>query len=99
MEGTNVAISVIAATSVPNIFANMLPTPGDIQMGEGEEHDTRTLAIIRKGETHATLVSLALGIATSVVSKSPIPIIAVLIMVGYMLYLYENAINKRLRTI
>lgn len=88
----HVALGIIAAIGVPNIFANILPTVSDVCIS-GEE-DYKASAILRRGEIHATILSVTLGLATSVVAKSPIPLIAVVFMVGYMLYLYENAINE-----
>jgi len=92
MEPTHVALGIIAAIGVPNIYSNILPTVSDVCIA-GEE-DYRANAILRRGEIHATILSITLGVATSVVAKSPIPLLAVIFMVGYMLYLYENAINQ-----
>ena len=92
MEPTHVALGIIAAIGVPNIYANILPTVSDVYISD--EGDYNAYAVLRRGEIHATVLSLTLGVATSVVAKSPIPLIAVVFMVGYMLYLYENAINQ-----
>lgn len=92
VTGSSVALTVLAAASIPNIYGGFLPTFWEIGSPETSARQD-SVYWIRRGEIVATGISLAIGVAASVVDRTPLAFIGVLIMVGVLLYLYEHALR------
>lgn len=93
MNGEAIGLTLLAIAEVPNFYSGLLPslwTIGHFSESENEEANYW----IRRGELMATGLTFAVGVATSVLTKSPLPFIGVIIMAGILLYLYEHALRN-----
>ena len=93
MDGTAIGLTLLAVAEVPNFYSGLLPslwTIGHFSESENEEANYW----IRRGEVMASGLTLAVGVATAVLTKSIIPLIGVVIMAGILLYLYEHALRN-----
>lgn len=92
LDASAVALTMMTIAEVPNFYSGLLPslwTIGHFSSGEDKEAHYW----IRRGEVRATALSLAVGIATSILIRSILPIVGVLAMSAFLLYLYEHALN------
>lgn len=95
MEAMNsefIALSLLAVCSVPQFFSGVVPSLVDVG---NKENDEKEVYWIRRGELLATIFSLGVGMAGSILARSPIPFIGALLMVAIMLYIYEDAIRNK----
>jgi hypothetical protein len=93
MSGEAIGLTLLAVAEVPNFYSGLLPslwTIGHFSETENEEANYW----IRRGEVMASALTLAVGIATSVLTKSPLPMVGVIVMAGILLYLYEHALRN-----
>lgn len=89
--GTTVGMAVLTATAVPNNLAGMLPSLMTIQRFGAEDVDRKAL---RRGEVLGSAVSLAEGVAASLLTGSWLPTLATVIVLGIYLAAYEHAIQN-----
>lgn len=93
MDKESVALALLAVAEVPNFYSGLLPSLWTIgHFSESENEEARYW--IRRGEVYASVLSLSVGIATSYISRSAIPLFGTLIMAGALLYLYEHALKN-----
>jgi hypothetical protein len=83
---------------VPNFWSGFLPSLFTIATFSGGDKDkaAHTKRWIRRGEIQATGLSLALGIAASLLAEDPWPFVGVMLMIGYLGYQYEHALKMGL---
>lgn len=92
----DVALTVLVVSEVPNFWSGFLPslfTIATFSAGD-QEKMAHTKTWIRRGEAQAAGLTIALGIAASVLAEEPWPFIGVLIMGAYLAYQYEMALKK-----
>jgi hypothetical protein len=93
MSAEAVGLTLLAVAEVPNFYSGLLPSLWTIgHFSETENAEANYW--IRRGEVMASGLTLAVGVATSVLTKSPLPLIGVIIMAGILLYLYEHALRN-----
>lgn len=96
METENIALTILTIAEVPNFWSGFLPslfTIATFSAGDDEKVQ-HTKLWIRRGEVQASVMSVALGVAASVIAKSPLPFLGVLLIMGYLIFQYENALKK-----
>ncbi|MGH7240422.1 MAG: hypothetical protein ACREHG_10240 [Candidatus Saccharimonadales bacterium] len=89
----DIALALLSIAEVPNFFSGLLPslwTIGHFSASENKE----AVYWIHRGEIIATGLSLAVGLATSIVAKDMLPLIGCAIMTATLLYLYEHALRN-----
>lgn len=88
-----VALGLLAIAEVPNFYSGLLPSLWTIgHFSQAQNKEARYW--IRRGETYATLLSVTVGITTSYLSKSILPLVGVLLMSAALLFLYEHALQN-----
>ena len=90
-----VALTVLVVAEVPNFWSGFLPSLFTIATFSGGddakvEHTKRW---IRRGEIQATGLSVALGVAASLLAEEPWPFIGVMLLIVYLAYQYEHALK------
>jgi hypothetical protein len=90
-----VALTILVVSEVPNFWSGFLPSLFTIATFSGgdpakAEHTRRW---IRRGEVQATGLSVALGIAASLLAEDPWPFIGVAALIVYLIYQYEHALR------
>ncbi len=90
-----VALTVLVVAEVPNFWSGFLPSLFTIATFSGgdEEKAAHTKKWIRRGEVQATGLSLALGVAASILAEEPWPFIGVLFLIAYLAFQYEHALK------
>jgi hypothetical protein len=90
-----VALTVLVVAEVPNFWSGFLPSLFTIATFSGgdEEQAAHTKKWIRRGEVQATGLSIALGVAASILAEEPWPFIGVLFLIAYLAYQYEHALK------
>jgi hypothetical protein len=91
----DIALTVLTVSEVPNFWSGFLPslfTIATFSKGDAvkQQHTKRW---IRRGEIQATCLTVALGIAASLLAEEPWPLIGVLLMGAYLAWQYENALK------
>lgn len=92
MSHANIGLALLAVSEVPNFYSGLLPSLWTIGHFTSDQNDEAHFWI-RRGEVMATGLTLTVGIATSILAQSPIPLIGVVLMAGILLYLYEHALH------
>ena len=92
MEGENLALFLIGLAEVPNFYSGLLPSLWTIGHFS-DEQDGEAKFWIRRGEIQATCLTIAMGVAISIMSRSIWPLVGMLAMAAYLLYLYEHALQ------
>jgi hypothetical protein len=93
MDAAAVGLSLMAVAEVPNFYSGLLPslwTIGHFSEKQSEEANYW----IRRGEVMASCLTLAVGLATALLSHSIIPLVGVVVMAGILIYLYEHALRN-----
>lgn len=90
-----VALTVLVVSEVPNFWSGFLPSLFTIATFSGgdERKQQHTKSWIRRGEIQALGLSIALGIAASILAEEPWPFIGVLLISGYLIWQYEAALR------
>lgn len=91
----DIALTVLVVSEVPNFWSGFLPslfTIATFSKGD-DEKIAHTKTWIRRGEIQAATLTVALGLAASVLAEEPWPFIGVLIMGFYLAYQYEKALK------
>jgi hypothetical protein len=90
-----IALTVLVVSEVPNFWSGFLPSLFTIATFSGgdERKAAHTKSWIRRGEIQALGLSIALGIAASILAEEPWPFIGVLAVSAYLLWQYENALK------
>jgi hypothetical protein len=90
-----VALTVLVVAEVPNFWSGFLPSLFTIATFSGgdPEQAAHTKKWIRRGEVQATGLSIALGVAASILAEEPWPFIGVLFLIAYLAYQYEHALK------
>jgi hypothetical protein len=83
-------LGIMAAAEVPNFLAGMLPSTMTIGRFAAEPEDR---AKLRRGEVVGGSLSVAVGIAASLIGESPIPFLLTMVVLGVLIYEYERAIR------
>lgn len=101
IDATNlqgVGFAIVLAFEVPNLFSGLLPSKFTIATftGQGEERAAHTKRWIRDGEAQATLMSLALAVGGTLLTRSPLPLLFSLAMIAWLLAQYEHALRAGL---
>ena len=96
--GAGAGLFLLAMGEAPNFYSGFLPSLFTIATftGDSEEKANHTKKWIRRGEIQATGMTLIVGAATSMISKSPDPIIGMALMALYLVTQYEMALRKGL---
>lgn len=91
----DVALTVLVIAEVPNFWSGFLPSLFTIATFSGGDEDkaSHTKRWIRRGEIQATGLSIALGVAASLLAEDPWPFVGVMLMIGYLGYQYEHALK------
>jgi hypothetical protein len=91
-----VALGLILAMEVPNLYSAPLPSKFTIATfaGSTDQAQTHTARWIRSGEIEATIQAIILGTGGSLLTSSPWPFLIVLAMVAWKLYSYEDALGR-----
>lgn len=91
----DVALFLMAVSETPNFYSGFLPSLFTIATfsGDDEEKMEHTKTWIRRGEIQATAMSVTVGAATAMLSKSPWPLVGIGIMCAYLLWQYERALS------
>lgn len=92
----DVALTVLVVSEVPNFWSGFLPSLFTIATFSGGDPDKvmHTRRWIRRGEVQAMGLTVALGLAASVLAEEPWPLIGVLVMGFYLALQYEMALKK-----
>lgn len=90
-----IALTVLVVSEVPNFWSGFLPSLFTIATFSGgdEKKAEHTKRWIRRGEIQALGLSLALGIAASILAEEPWPFVGVIAMCMFLIYQYENALR------
>ena len=93
-----VALTILTVAEVPNFWSGFLPSLFTIATfsGGGDEKAEHTKLWIRRGEIQATGLSLALGVAASLLAEEPWPFIGVILLICYLAWQYEHALKMGL---
>lgn len=91
----DVALTVLTVAEVPNFWSGFLPSLFTIATFSSGDEDkiAHTKRWIRRGEIQATGLSLALGVAASLLAEEPWPFIGVVLIIIYLAYQYEHALK------
>lgn len=84
-------LMLLAAGEVPNFMAGMLPSLMTIKRFGATAEDR---AALRKGEVAGAALSLGVGIGASLVADSWLPLMSTVVILGIMVYMYEDAISN-----
>lgn len=95
MKNDDVGLFLLSVSEVPNFYSGFLPSLFTIATfsGDDEEKKEHTKRWIRRGEMQATGMAITVGVATSILADSPVPIIGVAVMCAYLLWQYERALS------
>jgi hypothetical protein len=85
------ALAILAATAVPNNLAGMMPSLMTIEEFTAKDNARKAL---RRGEMLGSSISLAEGIAASVIAHSWLPFLATAIVLAVYLVAYEHSIRN-----
>jgi hypothetical protein len=90
-----VALTILTVAEVPNFWSGFLPSLFTIATFSGGDDAKveHTKHWIRRGEIQATGLSLALGVAASLLAEEPWPFLGVLFLIIYLGYQYEHALK------
>jgi len=90
-----VALTVLVVSEVPNFWSGFLPSLFTIATFSGGDEDkaAHTKKWIRRGEIQAFGLSMALGIAASILAEEPWPFLGVVAMTAFLAYQYEHALR------
>lgn len=90
-----VALTVLVVSEVPNFWSGFLPSLFTIATFSGGDEDkaAHTKRWIRRGEIQAAGLSVALGIAASMLAEEPWPFLGVLLISAYLAWQYEHALR------
>jgi len=87
-----VALALVAATEVPAVFSVFVPSLYDVSDASKNNYD-ETCRWVRRGETNAFALSIAIGTSASLLSKSWLPLLGTLMISGFIVYHYEAALK------
>jgi len=95
-SGQDVALTVLVVSEVPNFWSGFLPSLFTIATFSGGDPEkvAHTKQWIRRGEVQAMGLTVALGLAASVLAEEPWPLVGVLVMGFYLALQYEMALKK-----
>lgn len=90
-----IALTVLVVSEVPNFWSGFLPSLFTIATfsGGNPRKVAHTKQWIRRGEIQALGLSIALGIAASILAEEPWPFIGVLAISAYLIWQYESALR------
>ena len=91
LAAESIAIAVLIADTVPNWYSGLMPSTFTIRTFSDDPEKVRAL---RRAEVVGSGLALSAGIAGSVLTKSWIPLIMVLVVMAILLFEYENAIKS-----
>ena len=91
----DIALTVLTVSEVPNFWSGFLPSLFTISTFAGGDPAKRahTRRWIRRGEIQATCLTVALGIAASILAEEPWPLVGVVLMGAYLAWQYEYALK------
>jgi hypothetical protein len=92
----DVALTVLVVSEVPNFWSGFLPslfTIATFSAGDQAKME-HTKTWIRRGEMQAAGLTVALGIAASILAEEPWPFVGVLLMGAYLAFQYEMALKQ-----
>ena len=93
MDGQDIALTLMATAEVPNFYSGLLPSLWTIGHFSSDQNKEAHYWI-RRGEIHATALTVAIGIGTSILTRSILPLVGTLAMSAFLLYLYEHALHN-----
>lgn len=88
------SVGMLAVTQGMSAFNAFLPSLTDVR--QAAANDTTMVASVRTGEFAGTAVTISIGAIASSLSKSSLPSVLALIIVGIMITIYESALHKGL---
>lgn len=85
-------LAMLAVSETRNFWSDNLP---DLHTVAGEDTPASSLSEtwVRRGEVQAFVLSLGLGVAASLLSSEPWPLVGAFLMSVYMAYQYESALR------
>lgn len=91
-----IAGTILVVTEIPNLYSGLLPSMFTISSPFFHDQAARegNVRRIRQGEMIATVMSVAIGVASTKLFDSPLPLIGTLAMVGVLLACYEYALQN-----
>lgn len=91
MNGEQLGLVILSVSEVPNFLAGVLPSLFTIRTFSDDPEKRKAL---RHGELVGGLMSLAVGLGASLVSKSKAPFLACAATLAVFLWQYESAIRN-----
>lgn len=88
----SIALTILTITQVPSFWSGFLPSLYEV--GGSEENCDEKCYWTRRAEINALGLSITLGVGTSIVAKSWLPLTGAVLMSAYLLYQYEHALGK-----
>lgn len=85
--------AIITVAEVPSIFSVFLPSLYDINYAGKNDFEEAT-RWCRRGEVNALALSVTIGLAASMATKSWLPLMGSLAMSTFLLYHYESAMTE-----
>jgi len=85
-------LAIVSAALTPQLFAVFLPG-----LHELPTLTPTQVAGMRRGELYGSLLALALGAGSSLIARSPWPVLVSAVMTAGMLHVYETAIPEGAR--
>jgi hypothetical protein len=89
-------LTLLAADSVPNFLAGMAPSLFTLQHmgGTSQEHQAEAKISMQRAYVVGGLLSLASGLGASLVSRSPLPLVATVTVFVILVVQYEHALDN-----
>jgi hypothetical protein len=88
-----IALTILQMGAVPGLYSGVLPSLWTIAHFSNQNLD-ETRRWIRKGEVRASALALGTGLAASIVTGSPMPLLGTIVMAGLLVSFYEHALNN-----
>lgn len=89
-NAAGVGLTILVVTQIPQLYANLLPYPVDIEKFHPEKREAMSA---RKSEIMAGGLAVGLGFAGSLITQTPWPFFAALVLVAALSWHYERAIR------
>lgn len=90
VKAAGLGLALVILLQVPSLYGSFLPNPCDISR---EDPASKYSGRIRTSEIYATLIALGFGFAGSLITDSPWPFFAVVILCGAIVFHYESSLR------
>lgn len=89
-NAAGVGLAILIISQIPQFYQTLMPYPCDI---EKEVPDGPRARALRKSEIVVTGMSVAMGFGGSLITQTPWPFLASLVVAGMMTFHYESSIR------